>query len=119
MNMHAKTLSAPRRSANVTSVMIDSVFGKVERSAIRKYTGHKFTENEAQYLLPRITDHKWYLSEQLSRDVGFYVAAVDYLEHFYQPPASDRSEINSRRLMTMAKSLLRFYFEAKGSMPPL
>ena len=117
--MHAKTLRAPRRSAKLTSIMSDSISGKVERSAIRKYTGPKVTESEAQYLWPRITDHKWYLSEQLSRDVGFYVAAVDYLEHFYQPPASDRSEINSRRLVTVAKSLLRFYFEAKGSMPPL
>jgi hypothetical protein len=36
---------------------------------------------EARETLPRVRDHKWYLSEYLGRDVGWHVAAVDYFEN--------------------------------------
>jgi hypothetical protein len=36
---------------------------------------------EARETLPRVREHKWYLSEHLGRDVGWHVAAVDYFEN--------------------------------------
>ena len=92
-----------------------------ERRLLSKYTGRRVTEHEANYLWPRIADHKWYLSERLSRDVGFHVAAVDYVENFYQPITSERSEnkmtpyLNSMK--RRANSAVRFYFESKGQTP--
>ena len=31
--------------------------------------------------LPRVLDHKWYMSERMGRDVGIRVAAVDYFDN--------------------------------------
>ncbi|HKG12134.1 MAG TPA: DUF4032 domain-containing protein [Pyrinomonadaceae bacterium] len=47
---------------------------------------------EARETLPRVRDHKWYLSEYLGRDVGWHVAAVDYFENIAarRPPESFR-----------------------------
>ena len=43
----------------------------------------------------KIQDHKWYLSERLGRDVGFFVAASDYFLNFYKLPFTP-----NRKLMT-------------------
>ena len=47
---------------------------------------------EARETLPRVREHKWYLSEYLGRDVGWHVAAVDYFENILtrRPPQSFR-----------------------------
>jgi len=39
---------------------------------------------EAEKLIPYIEEHKWLMSESLSRDVGFKVAACDYLKNIYK-----------------------------------
>ena len=56
-----------------------------EQTFIKKYLGADFSKREAKYLWKRIVDHKWHVSERLRRDVGFRVAAVDYVENFYEP----------------------------------
>ena len=38
---------------------------------------------EARHALPCIQDHKWYVSEQLGRDIGWRVAVIDYFENIY------------------------------------
>ena len=43
--------------------------------------GVNLSPTEARETLPRVRDHKWYLSEYLGRDVGWHVAAVDYFEN--------------------------------------
>lgn len=43
----------------------------------------------------KLQDHKWYLSERLGRDVGFFVAASDYFLNFYKLPFTP-----NRKLMT-------------------
>lgn len=55
-----------------------------EQSLLKKLTGEDFSKGEAEYLWTRISDHKWYISERLGRDVGLTVAAIDYLENIYE-----------------------------------
>lgn len=90
----------------------------MERTMLRIYTGENISENEAKNLWKRIADHKWYVSERLSRDVGFHVAAVDYVEHFYEPHADSASETkigaSAKKIWKSANSAIRRYFEAKG-----
>ncbi len=52
--------------------------------------------SEARELLPRIREHKWYVSERLGRDVGWRVAAVDFFENI-QPPRPRPSSTRARR----------------------
>jgi len=89
-----------------------------ERHLIKKYTGKQVNENEARWLWERIADHKWYLSERLKRDVGFRVAAVDYLENFYEPApvirVRDYAVEAWDAFSTVAVEALKGYFEAKG-----
>jgi hypothetical protein len=56
-----------------------------EQKLTKKYLSADFSKREAKYLWDRIIDHKWYIGERLKRDVGFRVAAVDYVENFYEP----------------------------------
>jgi transitional endoplasmic reticulum ATPase len=53
-----------------------------EQTFLKKITGKKFPVEEAASLLTEISNHKWYISEKVGRDVGLTVAAVDYLENF-------------------------------------
>jgi len=89
-----------------------------ERRLLAKYTGNKISQREANYLWPRIADHKWYLSERLSRDVGFRVAAVDYVENFYRPVESksigNKMAPYIKTIGRGAKSAIRSYFESKA-----
>lgn len=104
---------------------IDYAIGKIftteprqERILLRKFTGIKLSEREAIRLWDLIVDHKWYLSEQLGRDVGIHTAAVDYVDNFYQraPARSWRAGIAAAWTRTIAfvRLLVREYFEAKG-----
>jgi len=92
-----------------------------ERKCLSKYTGRDLSQCESQYLWPRIVDHKWYLSESLSRDVGFHVAAVDYMENFYESIPSEISTVNKvpslQTIKRRANKAIRFYFESKGQTP--
>src|SRR6266404_8403222 len=90
-----------------------------QRNLLRVYTGDDISESEAQNLWNRITDHKWYISERLSRDVGFHVAAIDYVENFYEPSA--RPGIGERLaafvcgVSQRVLPAIRLYFESKGN----
>lgn len=65
-----------------------------EQLFLKKLTGERLSKSEAVFLLQRIRDHKWYVSEKLDRDVGFNVAAIDFLENIYE---SGGKTGNSRR----------------------
>lgn len=56
-----------------------------EQAFLKKYLSAELPKREAKYLWERIADHKWHVSERLKRDIGFRVAAVDYIENFYEP----------------------------------
>lgn len=66
------------------------------RRALRKLAGVKVSASEADAAWLRVLDHKWYLSEQLGRDVGLRVAAVDFFENI-EPP---RRPVRSRAAWT-------------------
>jgi SpoVK/Ycf46/Vps4 family AAA+-type ATPase len=48
---------------------------------ISEFCGQMIDPDQAQALFPKIQKHKWLLSEQLNRDVGYKVATLDYLEN--------------------------------------
>lgn len=50
-------------------------------SKIFEASGVKIEAEKACELWQKITQHKWILSEKLSRDVGFRTACIDYLEN--------------------------------------
>jgi transitional endoplasmic reticulum ATPase len=53
-------------------------------SRIFELSGAKFEPDIATDLWPKIMKHKWLLSEKLSRDVGFRIACIDFLENMEQ-----------------------------------
>ncbi len=72
-----------------------------EQSFLKNLTGETIAKEQAKYLWNRIQDHKWNIGERLQRDVGLRVAAIDFLENFYEPknPKSKNSVffgLNSR-----------------------
>ncbi len=67
-----------------------------EQSFLKKYLNADFPQREAKYLWERIVNHKWYVSERLKRDIGFRVAAIDYVENFYEPSVSQNRKGNSQ-----------------------
>ncbi len=60
-------------------------------SKIFEMSGAKFEPEIAADLLAKIEQHKWLLSEKLSRDVGFRTACVDFLENMEQAVNEYRS----------------------------
>ena len=90
----------------------------MERTLLKVYTGNNFSDQDARRVWQRIDDHKWYLSERLGRDVGFHVAAVDFVENFYSPSEfrggpSTFEEIWKRGRDSAIK-LFNGYFEEKS-----
>jgi hypothetical protein len=67
-----------------------------EQSLLKEYLDQDFHKREAKHLWERIVDHKWYVSERLKRDIGFRVAAIDYVENFYEPGFSENRNKNSQ-----------------------
>src|SRR5690242_3431056 len=55
--------------------------------ALNFLAGVNISAKEAREALPRVREHKWYLSERLGRDVGWKVAAADYFENIEPPRA--------------------------------
>ena len=94
-----------------------------ERNLLRVYTGDNISETEAVNLWKKIAEHKWYVSERLSRDIGFHVAAIDYVENFYEPRSGQKFEEkvaeSFRKIWRRVAPVLRSYFEAKGSTLPI
>jgi len=56
--------------------------------------GVNLSAKEARETLPRVRDHKWYLSEYLGRDVGWHVATVDYFENITPRPKTKTFRVN-------------------------
>jgi len=70
-------------------------FSTAEQKHLAAYSGRRFSRQEAKSVWERVLDHKWHLSERLGRDVGFRVAASDFVENFY-PPGTSESNPNKR-----------------------
>jgi hypothetical protein len=89
-----------------------------EQVFLKKYLSRDFPKKEAKYLWERIVDHKWYIGERLQRDVGFRVAAVDYVENFYQPGSifgsKNRKSGIAGKIFRPLNSTLRSYFIQKS-----
>jgi hypothetical protein len=85
---------------------------------LKKYLNRDFPKKEAKHLWERILDHKWYVSERLKRDVGFRVAAVDYIENFYEPGSvfgdKNRKSGVFGKILRPINSTLRSYFVQKS-----
>jgi hypothetical protein len=93
-----------------------------EQIFLKKYLKKDFPREEAKYLWERIVDHKWYVGERLKRDVGFRVAAVDYIENFYEPDAvfgsKNRQSGIFGKIFRPLNSTLRSYFVSKSKILP-
>jgi transitional endoplasmic reticulum ATPase len=61
---------------------------------IFQLTGLRFEPETAAELWKKIEQHKWFLSERLGRDVGFKVAAIDFVENSESAGQDLRSEEN-------------------------
>lgn len=68
-----------------------------EQLILRELTGKDFDKEEARIVLEKVFDHKWYVGEKLQRDIGLRVAAVDFVENFYEP-AVEKKNRRGRRI---------------------
>jgi hypothetical protein len=69
---------------------------RTRKRTLKKLAGVSLSNSKARTVWPRILEHKWYLSERLSRDVGLRVAAVDYFENIEPPLPSTSFRLKSR-----------------------
>lgn len=67
-----------------------------EQKILRELVGKDYEKEEAKVLWAKIQDHKWYVGECLNRDVGMRVAAVDYVENFYEPTVKRQNRRNKK-----------------------
>lgn len=93
-----------------------------EQILLREYLGRRFSKPEAEFLWNRIEDHKWFVSERLSRDIGFRVAAIDFFENIYDERAVFGGKRPSgggfgRFLMSLAPTV-RSYLLSKSTILP-
>lgn len=86
---------------------------------VEALTGIVLPRRQAKTVLERIPDHKWYLSEQLGRDVGLRVAAVDLIENFYSPVPQKRFGIATQKIWNQVKDAFVRYMKAKGNGLPM
>ena len=71
---------------------------------------------EARQTFPYIQDHKWFVSEQLGRDIGWRVAAIDYFENIYQSRGEfSRTAVLKEKLSRWAKHLSGIYLIHEAS----
>ena len=93
-----------------------------EQLFLKKYLNRDFPRREARYLWERIVDHKRLVSERLRRDVGFRVAALDYVENFYDPETVSGSRRGRAglfgKVFRPVHSSLRSYFVWKSRILP-
>lgn len=90
-----------------------------EQRNLKKYVGADFTKEEAKYIWERVIDHKWYVGERLKRDIGLRVAAVDYVENFYDASMFRKSNKRSgffNRIFRPISQITRSYFVSKSKM---
>ena len=62
-----------------------------EQKILSEYVGAIFPKEEAKIIWEKVLDHKWYVSERLNRDIGLRVAAIDFVENFYETASSKRN----------------------------
>lgn len=79
-------------------------------SKIFEISGTKIDSDIAVELWPRILQHKWLMSEKLSRDVGLRVACIDFLENMEQAREEylayqQRDILNEMGAQTMSQKL--------------
>lgn len=86
---------------------------------VEALTGNVLPRREAKAVLDRIADHKWYLSEQLGRDVGMRVAAIDLVENFYEPTPVSSASLAFSDLKNKIAGFAKLYFTSKGNTQPL
>lgn len=91
----------------------------IQKTLLEIYTDQRIPAHEADELLRKVADHKWYISQQLNRDVGFHVAAIDYVENFYRPQTGRRYEGKFTKTINNAVqaigSAVKTYLKVKGS----
>jgi hypothetical protein len=83
--------------------------------ALNALAGVHLSAKEARQTLPYIQDHKWYVSEQLGRDVGWRVAAIDYFENIDRPRGDSRTRMLKDKLGRWAKHLGGIYLSHQDS----
>ena len=86
---------------------------------LQEFTGNQFSRNEAEIIWANIINHKWNISEELGRDIGFRVAAIDFIENFHQPnqevKKAEKSAKTEIKMPLFLRNVIRFYFESKGT----
>jgi hypothetical protein len=105
--------------------VVDEVLKNIpseEQVFLKKYLNADYPKKEAKYLWERIADHKWLVSERLRRDIGFRVAAVDYVENFYAPDLvfgnkNKKSGVFGKFIRPL-NSTLKSYFVSKSKILP-
>ena len=88
-----------------------------EQISLKKLVGQDFTKEEAAFVWEKVNDHKWYIGERLKRDVGLRVAAVDYVENFYDAGIFRRKNKPKSffdRIFSPVSGLTRIYFISKS-----
>ncbi len=105
--------------------VVDEVLKNIpteEQIFLKKYLNADYPKKEAKYLRERIADHKWYVSKRLKRDIGFRVAAIDYVENIYAPDAVFGSKNNKSgvfgKVFRSLNSTLKSYFVSKSKILP-
>jgi hypothetical protein len=83
----------------------------LEQKFLLEYTGKHFPAREAEKIWLKVIDHKWFISEQLNRDIGLKVAAIDYVQNFYEPK-------NNNNKNNFSRFLLKFFRTAFYSVSP-
>lgn len=90
-----------------------------EQKILKRLVGRDFTKEEAGFIWEKVGDHKWYIGERLKRDVGIKVAAVDYVENFYDAGIFRKNKNKPKsffdRIFEPVSTLTRTYFVSKGN----
>lgn len=87
-----------------------------EQSNLKTLVGREFDQQEAEFVWERVNDHKWYLGERLKRDVGTRVAAIDYVENFYESKTVGKNSQTDavQKIIRSFANLGRAFFVSKS-----
>lgn len=112
----------PFKSENTINKITESDSSH-ERSLLQIYTDRRMSEKDGDEMLKRVADHRWFVSERLNRDVGFHVAAIDYVENFYDPSEFAQPDGALKTYLAYAArtaaSALKAYFVANSKSMPV
>lgn len=90
-----------------------------EQKHLKNYVGADYSKEEARFIWERVISHKWYVGERLNRDVGLRVAAVDYVENFYDASIFRKNNRKrAQRILNFLNRLARNYFVSKSKFLP-